>query len=94
MFMTKPSDAVRMLRVEVNCPACNKTLDAIFTPNGERPLPGDLSVCGHCRTFLRFTPGLMLSELTQEEIAQLDCDTRASLVRARQFLRDLCPTSP
>lgn len=39
----------------MKCPNCNRKLDAHSSKTGERPIPGDISVCAYCREALAFT---------------------------------------
>jgi hypothetical protein len=54
-----------------DCPACFEKLDAATStglePRG--PLPGDFTVCAFCGVKLRYTEGLELRFVTEDELA-------------------------
>lgn len=66
------------------CPICRQTLNAV--QGNRKPAPGNKTVCGHCGGFLEFTADLTLRELTIEDVAALDDDTRSLMVRARNAI--------
>lgn len=71
------------------CPTCGKVLNACTsTIKGFRgpPIPGDLTVCGHCATLLEFTEGLGVRELTQMQFAALSVEQQLYLRRTRDLV--------
>jgi hypothetical protein len=53
------------------------------------PLPGDLSVCAHCMTFLVFNDDLTSRGLTPDEFLELPDDARLELTRALKALMEV-----
>lgn len=55
-----------------HCPNCAILLDGATGEDADRPLPGDLTVCGYCGTLLRFGPSLGLERLSDHDMAVLE----------------------
>lgn len=68
------------------CPSCGYKLDAASSldATAPRPVVGDLSLCGRCRTAFVFEQGkrgLRVRPMTRAEFHTLPGDTRESLLR-------------
>ena len=66
------------------CPKCGYTIDAcsgIDHNNG--PQPEDLTLCINCAAYLQFDDELRLVMFTDEQLLDLDDETRLLLTRAR-----------
>lgn len=73
------------------CPRCRATfaeLGAVDNSDGD-PSHGALTVCVRCLAPLRFTVGLLLSPVSDDELASLDAGRRASVQIAQEALRPL-----
>lgn len=74
------------------CPQCGARLDAASSLgyDGAMPTEGDLSVCGHCATPLKFIDDAgNLARLTPAELAALPADIRRRLLHAMDVIRQL-----
>ena len=75
------------------CPVCARRLSgATGYDNADDdavPVPGDVTVCAYCRSFLMFTATLDVRLLTLEEIAELDAHTRHAMIELREQLRTI-----
>ena len=73
------------------CPACRKRIR--LSPNVPRyehpPLPGDLTVCPSCATFLAFKEGGALRLLRPGEFERLDGADQRTLQDTLRLLREL-----
>lgn len=61
------------------CPICDFHADAMSSPEGKRPQPGDLSVCLNCTAPLLIGEGLTIRALTLSEIEALPDRLRGKL---------------
>lgn len=59
------------LKNEPACPACGETLNGLSSCHGvEKPMPGDISICGTCMAYLEFDENLNFIIASQETIAE------------------------
>jgi hypothetical protein len=58
------------------CPDCGAEHGAAYGPDsgGEKPKPGDISICVKCQAILIFGDKLMLRPPTEAEIAEIPLD--------------------
>jgi len=72
-----------------DCPICHHTIDAHTALEHEdaTPSPGDMSLCGNCFVFLRYTDALQLEHFPDEFIFELPDEIRLVLVRARHHFQ-------
>jgi hypothetical protein len=78
--------ATTILRRASGCPKCGVELTAarnIAQPIS--PSPGDVSMCVHCMTFLRFDGQLSLRTLSVDEFKRLPRRNRATLRQMRRL---------
>jgi hypothetical protein len=61
------------------CPVCKAELDASDGLPGERPSPGDYSICCYCAAILRFGEGLELTAMSPSDMAALPVADREEL---------------
>lgn len=62
------------------CPSCNSSLKRIFSKSGEKPEPGDLTVCLACLASLEFADHdgmLVVRLLKDEDFAEMSEQTQA-----------------
>lgn len=66
------------------CPHCENKIEACTNMQaaGGGPKPGDLTLCAYCAAALIFTDGLGVRPATPDDLADLDDESRASLVKA------------
>lgn len=77
-----------MRTVENNCPNCHHKLNGAVSVEDKtiKPEPGDASVCLYCGSFLILNHDLSVRLMTIEEVAELEDDTRITLMRVRRFI--------
>ena len=63
------------------CPSCKRSLNASQGWKSP-PTAGDLTVCLHCSAMCAYKKGGTLRLLTQQDLDDLDDDTRRLLLRA------------
>lgn len=70
------------------CPVCSYEMDeaTCVSHQGEGPSAGDLSVCLHCGEVLQFNDILVLKTISDEELAFLDDQTKATLAKAKSII--------
>lgn len=70
------------------CPECGHKLDADTWIGDEeiKPKSGDVSVCAYCATFLVFRDDLSRRVMSWQEVADLDDETRNTLVRLHRAI--------
>lgn len=72
------------------CPACGYEMDSDTDAFGDaRPKPEDVSVCLKCATFLVFNHDMSRRQMTHEDEAALDAETRAALWRVRRAIEQM-----
>ena len=60
------------LKTRPNCPTCNKLLDGFNSmEKGEKPKPGDLTICAYCSEVLQFTDDMHLKVADHKVIEQV-----------------------
>jgi hypothetical protein len=71
------------------CPRCGHHFNAAsaLRTHGDRPKPGDLTVCVECAVILAFTEGLVLRPLSEEEIKGLDVSILVDLAVTIRAIR-------
>jgi hypothetical protein len=73
------------------CPVCKKAFAAITCNSRKRPhgpKAGDIAICTHCASFLRFETPPSVRLLSLDEVAALPDDMRNQLVRARRTVEE------
>lgn len=53
------------------CPKCKKKLDGATSFYGQKPVPGDVTICLYCLSVLTFGKDMKMVYLTEEEIKKL-----------------------
>lgn len=69
------------------CPGCLRKLTAVSSETGEKPRPGDMSLCVYCGTVCYFEQGLTLREVTEDDLASLRPDQLRSLLLAQRQIK-------
>jgi len=79
------------LSIESICPFCGKILDGytVLDNDGGGPSDGDFTLCVYCLTPLRFTFGLRLRIMRDDEIRELGPKQRKQFTRMATLLKDL-----
>lgn len=77
---------------ESGCPACGERLNATASTNtpenpGKRPEPGDITLCGHCGSWLWFNEDYSMRLMTPQEAAALPDDVRTHMAKLRAAIR-------
>lgn len=57
---------------DASCPHCHRILECHSSFVGEAPMPGDFSICVHCRGLSSFDEDLELRPLTDFELRDLE----------------------
>lgn len=76
------------------CPSCTYKLDAATNALGNErsPVPGDISICGRCGTFLKFGEDLSIGVLPDAEFQALGADEQDNLRRLQRVLKRHSPS--
>ena len=73
--------------IAIDCPKCGHTLDACTGIGHENsPSPGDLTLCIKCAAYLQFDDDLKLVTFPEEQLLDLDDETRITLTRGRRLI--------
>jgi len=71
---------------EAPCGHCGARLDRASIDTGQRPEPGDISICWGCAGVNRFDERLRLEALSDDAVRELDVDHR-ELEEGRALIR-------
>lgn len=73
------------------CPCCGHTMNAVTGGEGEyeQPVPGDVSVCAECTSYLIFDDELKLRLMTVDEVCELDSEILYVLTSTRNHINKL-----
>jgi hypothetical protein len=73
-----------------NCPVCGASLDAAtdFKPESQGPSIGDISICIHCTTILKFDENMHTKLVTQEEFEAFPDSVKDNLSKGVTIIRD------
>jgi hypothetical protein len=72
------------------CPYCHAVLNMAGSFGLDSPSPRDLTICIHCKNILKFTQGLALASVSEEELKQAEeqCPSAyAELIQIVELLR-------
>ena len=74
---------------DTKCPCCGCKMNAVTGEEGQdvEPIPGDVSVCFECTSYLVFDEELKLRVLEVDEICEMDSDTLYTLTSVRNQIQ-------
>jgi hypothetical protein len=72
----------------VLCPSRGHHQDCAFAPFNQQysPRPGDLTICAYCRGVLRYTDGLGVRPVSDDELVELSDLTQAKIAMLREMI--------
>jgi len=90
-FVNVIIDSIKMKSKHIEagpCPTCGKKLDGLTNPVDDDldQQPGDVSICFHCGTILVFNENLELVPCSDENLEELDEDSRVLIFAIREAI--------
>lgn len=72
-----------------DCPTCGKPLDSSTHPedDSKKPDVGAISICAYCGEVMRFVEGLKLVTASPKDLAKLDAEDLAFVIRTSLLIK-------
>jgi hypothetical protein len=68
------------------CPVCQARLNSVLVGKNRQVIPGDVTICVECASFLVFEDDMKLRLITEQEILDLPDEFRMAIQAVREVI--------